>query len=80
MVNATLARNDYKPKKPQRVSLVPTRRDGRMSRASVSHFGRSGNLNITGSNHSQVKQMTIKIDTCRFLARRLIEQGWFGSW
>ena len=43
-----------------------TRRDGQMSRASVSGFGDRGNLNIAGLNPGRVKSMTY---ACRFLAR-----------
>ena len=38
-----------------------TRWDGWITRASISHFGRSGNPNITDSNHGRVKSMTFKL-------------------
>ena len=43
------------------LALTETRRDGQMSRAYVSHFGRSGNLNLMGSNSGLVKPMTLKL-------------------
>ena len=50
--------------------ILTTRQDDWMSRVSISHFGRSGNLNLEDSNPGQVKPMAYKIDTCHFLARR----------
>ena len=47
-----------------------------MSRAPVSRFGRSGNVNLTGLNLARIKQNDFKIDTCRFLARRLALLGY----
>ena len=59
-----------------------TRGDGWMSRASVTSFGRSGNLNLTGLNQTnpvRMKPMTLKIDICCFLARRSALLGLLGS-
>ena len=39
---------------------VATRRYARMSRVSVSHFGRSKNSNLVGLNAGQVKAMNLK--------------------
>ena len=38
-----------------------TKRGARMNRASVSHFGRSGNSNLAGLNPGQVKRITLKL-------------------
>ena len=44
--------------KTSSILLIPTRRDGPMSGASVSRFGRLGILNLAGSNPGRVKPMT----------------------
>ena len=52
-----------------------TRQGGRMSRASISHAGRSGKPNLMGSQLDPAgldagsQTNDFKIDTCRFLAR-----------
>ena len=38
-----------------------TRREGRMSRASVPHSGRARNPNLAGSNPGRIKPMTLKL-------------------
>ena len=45
------------------------------SKAPVSHFGSSRDPNLIGSKPGRVKPMTLKIDTRRFLARRLALLG-----
>ena len=47
----------------------------RMSRASVSRPGRSGNPNLVCSNTSRVKPMTLKLVLVSFLARRSVLLG-----
>ena len=41
---------------------------GQMSRALVSRFGRSGNLNLTGSNPDRAKPLTLRLILGCFLA------------
>ena len=63
------------------ISLIhETRRDSRMNRASVSHFGRSGDLYLMGTNPGRVKTKDFNIDTCRFLARRSALLGEGKDW
>ena len=52
-----------------------TRWDGRMSRASISHFGRSQNSNFEGSNPDPSHTDGFRIDTCHFLAKHLALLG-----
>ena len=52
---------------PHSVRPEKTRRDGQMSRASVSCLGKLGNMDLVGSDSGQVKPMTFQIDTCPFL-------------
>ena len=54
------------------------RRDGRMSRASVARFGRSGNPNIMFLDPNQTN--AFKIDTCHFLASHLALLGYGKDW
>ena len=48
-----------------------TRRDGRMSRASVSHFGRLGGFGPHGLEPWSSQTNDLIVYTCRFLARHL---------
>ena len=49
-----------------------------MSRVSVSHFGRSGNPNLVGSNAGRVRPMTLKLRLVA-LGIIMIGQGLVGS-
>ena len=50
-----------------------------MSRASVSRFGRLGDLDLAGLDSSRVKPVTL-IDNCHFLARHLVLLGMGKDW
>ena len=55
--------------------LSPTPRDGRMSRATISSFGRSGDSELVSFNPGQVKPMTSK---CIVVASKAISSAVLG--
>ena len=57
-----------------------TRLDGRMSIASVSCFGRSGDSDLHRFEPWSGQTDHFKIDTCHFLASRSALLGWVKDW
>ena len=50
------------------------------ARPSIFRFGKLGNPKVTGLKPGRVKPMTLKNDTCCFLARRLALLGKGKDW
>ena len=57
-----------------------TRQDGRINRASVSHFGRSGEFRSHGFEHWSIQTNVLEMYIYRFLARHPALLGWGKDW